>query len=519
MNIKPKTLKPNTMKRLSLILICVTIAAMSAMADDIIKVCGQNVQNFFYSLDRNRTTDNNIPVSNYNTVEGRTAKLNAIISALAPYEADIYTFNEVECCEEVMTLLAESMSAATGKNYAAVKDGLSYNKSSYPDGVLKAGFIYNTATIKPYGSNVGTGNGYFYTRFMRMQAFESKTSGERFTLSMNHFKSGDVAENGEARIDNAQSLLTNLSGALDPDILIMGDLNSEMGEACLDLIVNAGYDEQIIKYAGPYAYTHCWDGGEIIDHAFANGTMAKQITTATVMPIANPCSVTDYSKAYSDHNPYMVTLSLGNNGHTAPQYVRAKTVTAGNKYAMVGTLNGGLEAALALAANYTYGYLKTQTVTEEAGVIETVPSSMLFEFADAGDGLFYIKDCNGRYIYSDKRDNGTYYSTFSMTPDIGAAHTFTVTPEADGTFKIQNTTNDYFIQATIYEGAGEFGLWNYQGTDRYLPFLYEELNTTGITTINHEPLTTDHYYNLAGQRITRPTKGIYILNGKKIFFK
>ena len=57
-----------------------------------IKVCGQNVQNFFYSLDRTRTTTNGIPISNYTDVVGRTAKLNAIIDALSPYKADIYAF-------------------------------------------------------------------------------------------------------------------------------------------------------------------------------------------------------------------------------------------------------------------------------------------------------------------------------------------------------------------------------------------------------------------------------------------
>ena len=74
-----------------------------------IRIVGQNVQNFFYSLDRTRTQNNSTAVSNYTTVEGRTAKLNAIVTALYPYEADIYAFNEVECCEEVMQLLAQRM--------------------------------------------------------------------------------------------------------------------------------------------------------------------------------------------------------------------------------------------------------------------------------------------------------------------------------------------------------------------------------------------------------------------------
>ncbi len=78
-----------------------------ALADEI-KIVGQNVQNFFYSLDDSRTQTNSIPISNYNTEAGRTAKLNAIIEKLSVYSADIYAFNEVECHPEVLKLLAQA---------------------------------------------------------------------------------------------------------------------------------------------------------------------------------------------------------------------------------------------------------------------------------------------------------------------------------------------------------------------------------------------------------------------------
>ena len=83
-----------------LLLLLATVIVGNLYAGDVIKVCGQNVQNFFYSLDRERTQGNSVPISNYNTVAGRTAKLNAIVDALSVYQADIYAFNEVECCAE-----------------------------------------------------------------------------------------------------------------------------------------------------------------------------------------------------------------------------------------------------------------------------------------------------------------------------------------------------------------------------------------------------------------------------------
>jgi predicted extracellular nuclease len=193
-----------------------------------IRIVGQNVQNFFYSLDRTRTQDNSTAVSNYTTVEGRTAKLNAIVTALYPYEADIYAFNEVECCEEVMQLLAQRMGELTGKTYDYVKDGLTYDHddSQNAAGIVKSGFIYNTATISLNGSSYsGSGTNFIYSRQNRFQSFESVTSGERFTLSMNHFKSGSTDTDKQSRATNASNLLGALTGATDPDILVIGDLN------------------------------------------------------------------------------------------------------------------------------------------------------------------------------------------------------------------------------------------------------------------------------------------------------
>ena len=46
-------------------------------------------------------------------------------------------------------------------------------------------------------------------------------------------------------------------------------------------------------------------------------------------------------------------------------------------------------------------------------------------------------------------------------------------------------------------------------------------NTTGVETLNVErgTLNDNSYYNLAGQRVAQPTKGLYIVNGKKYIVK
>lgn len=43
--------------------------------------------------------------------------------------------------------------------------------------------------------------------------------------------------------------------------------------------------------------------------------------------------------------------------------------------------------------------------------------------------------------------------------------------------------------------------------------------TTGIKTVNREPLTVNLVYDLQGRRVSNPSRGLYIVNGKKIMIK
>ena len=56
------------------------------------------------------------------------------------------------------------------------------------------------------------------------------------------------------------------------------------------------------------------------------------------------------------------------------------------------------------------------------------------------------------------------------------------------------------------------------GAREFLGFDMDD--TTGITDNKREPITNNgEYFNLAGQRVAQPTKGLYIVNGKKVVIK
>jgi hypothetical protein len=42
---------------------------------------------------------------------------------------------------------------------------------------------------------------------------------------------------------------------------------------------------------------------------------------------------------------------------------------------------------------------------------------------------------------------------------------------------------------------------------------------TGINEVNAPEAAANGYYNLAGQHVANPTKGLYIVNGKKVLVK
>ena len=275
-----------------------------------LRVCAQNLENYYYNY-----TASSRP--KYSDEEGFRAKTLKIVNAMLAIDADIYAFCEVEAKPIVLAQLADSMNAHAGVagRYAAVSDGIDYTIPPSTDNQIKSGFIYRTDRVKTYGSNTGgtSGNGY-YAHTMRIQAFEQLSSGERIVVSMNHFKAKDSsADQGEStRLSNANNLINSLNNiSTDPDILILGDLNCQYGEAPITNIINAGYEEQILRFDSA-AYSHCYDDGELIDHVLANPSMKEQIVCAYVKHVsAYKCNPDlTYSDSYSDHDPYVVEINL-----------------------------------------------------------------------------------------------------------------------------------------------------------------------------------------------------------------
>ena len=215
--------------------------------------------------------------------------------------------------------------------------------------------------MKTVGANQPATSAAYYKKVQRIQVFEELASHERFTLSMNHFKAKDSSDdqgNGK-RVTNANQLVQGLQNyALDPDILIMGDLNCEVGEEPLTIIEEAGFVELLLKY-NTGAYSHCYNGGELIDHVYANASMEEQVTGAGLFHISPGCgddAVNNAGHRYSDHDPYMVAVNLASTHPTECEPMK-------ESYLPTGADDLGAMSAVSISGQWFWRYQSSYGAT------------------------------------------------------------------------------------------------------------------------------------------------------------
>lgn len=276
-----------------------------SVGDARLHIVGQNTENYLMNLEASNS-------SCYDEADF-AAKTNNMANVFLALEADIVALCEVEENDEILGILVNEMNSLYGQNvYTFITDGFYVHASAGSYQQIKAGFIYRTDKVETVGYSYSPYNSFPYKARMRIQTFKEKSTGEIFTLSMNHFKAKDSSEDeGEStRIENVTYLLGEIEDiTLDPDILVMGDLNAYMGEAPIEALENAGFEEQLVRF-DPYAYTYIYRKQKgILDHALANETMAEQVTGAYAYHI----NTYNYNSSYhySDHDAVLVGLKLG----------------------------------------------------------------------------------------------------------------------------------------------------------------------------------------------------------------
>jgi hypothetical protein len=280
----------------------------------LLTVAGFNVLNYFTTLDGSgpicgpdadqdcRGADNAFEFSRQKT---------KLVAALTTLDADVAGLIELENAADDTPIadLVDGVNAVAGAGtYAYIATG------AIGLDAIRQGIIYKPSTVMPMGGFEvldNTDDPDFHDDLNRpvlAQTFEENTSGERFTVAVNHLKSKGSDCDGEddpdtgdgqgncnlTRTDGAQALVdwlaTDPTGSGDPDFLIIGDLNAYAMEDPVVAIESSGYEDLIKIFVGTgfadgaYSFDFLSQSG-YLDHALSTPGLALEVSGTTVWHI------------------------------------------------------------------------------------------------------------------------------------------------------------------------------------------------------------------------------------------
>ncbi|GAA2480132.1 ExeM/NucH family extracellular endonuclease [Terrabacter carboxydivorans] len=330
------------------------------------RVVGMNLLNFFNTLD---TTGNNcrggltgsvMDCRGANTATEFDRQWRKTVAAVSGTEADVIAFMEMEndgygpgSAEQFLVgKLNEKDGAGTWAFIDA--DARTGQPDAMGNDAIKVGMLYKPDAVTPVGTTaalngtdfVNGGDSGPRNRPSLAQAFRDNSSGGTFIAVANHLKSKgsacDVPDAGDGqgncnavRVRSAKLLASWLAsdptGTGDPDVLILGDMNSYAKEDPITTLEGAGFANLIEQRNGREAYSYAFDGQwGYLDHALGSASINSQVTGVGDWHVnADEPSILDYNTEFktpaqvtslyapdqfriSDHDPVVVGLNLTN---------------------------------------------------------------------------------------------------------------------------------------------------------------------------------------------------------------
>jgi predicted extracellular nuclease len=339
-----------------------------------VKVASANVLNFFTTFTNGRNVEgqtvagckvgSTTTLSNCrgadNLVEFERQR-DKIVAELKAIDADVYGLMEIQNNGDyAVTYLTNALNAAVGSPVYAVVPAPAATGTD----AIRVAMIYKPSKLTLVGGALSDDDSV-NNRPPMAQTFLAN-NGEKFSLVVNHLKSKGSCPSGtglDADKGDSQSCWNNtrklqaarlvnsfvpqvVAAAGDPDVLLIGDMNSYGMEDPVFVMTNAGFVNQLERYVRPqgmpYSYVFGSNSG-YLDHALASASLSPQVAGAAEWHLnADEPTVIDYNTdgkpqdlynalAYraSDHDPVVVSLNL------QPKFV---DISAGVKFVQQGTV-------------------------------------------------------------------------------------------------------------------------------------------------------------------------------------
>ncbi|WP_051517466.1 ExeM/NucH family extracellular endonuclease [Deinococcus phoenicis] len=413
-----------------------------------LRVAGANVLNYFTTFGGSADRGAN------NAYEFGRQKAK-IVSELIGLNADVITLMEIQNNgETALNDLVAALNAAAGAGtFDSVKTG------TLGTDAIRVAIIYKPARVAPVGQpKIDTAS--INDRPPVAQTFREAGTGETFSVIANHFKSkGSCPTSGDTdqgqgcwnlkRVNQARELLTfadsvrQASG--DPDVLLLGDLNSYGEEDPIRTLIAGGFESLNKRIPVEDRYSYQFNGQfGYLDHALSSTSLSGQVTGITEWHInadeptfldynvefkANPtctsatCTTPDLytPEAFrsSDHDPVLVGLNLSGGGTTTP--VSSVILTPGT--ANVTTTAGAPAVTTtftATAQNLTGDLTITVTPQNDAPALATAPATVTSGQPFAVSVTAPEGTAPGTYAYQVKAASGDVSSTATLTVTVNA---------------------------------------------------------------------------------------------------
>jgi predicted extracellular nuclease len=265
-----------------------------------------------------------------------------IVAELKALDADVYGLMEIQNNGEyAVTYLSNALNAAIGANVYAVVPA----PAALGTDAIRVAMLYKPGKLTLVGGALSDGDS-LNNRAPMAQTFRA-ANGEKFSVIVNHMKSkgscpsgsGADADQGDSqgcwnatRIQQAARLVNSfvpqvVSAAGDPDVLLIGDMNSYGMEDPVVTMTNAGFVNQLERYVRPsgmpYSFVFGSNSG-YLDHALASASLSPQVAGAAEWHLnADEPTVIDYNTdgkpqdlytalpyRASDHDPVVISLNL-----------------------------------------------------------------------------------------------------------------------------------------------------------------------------------------------------------------
>ena len=301
-----------------------------------LRVASVNVYNYFTTLKERGAS----------TVDELARQRTKLLMGLRAIDADVLGLIEVQndVSESVNDIVTGLNGLDAEARYAFIDTG------EIGTDAIKVALLYRPGKVAPRGKFAlldGQVDARFDDKLNRpvlAQTFEDVSSGARFTVALNHWKSKATPCDGTndpdlkdgqgncnlTRTKAAEALIGWLAKdptqAEDPDVLIIGDLNSLAKEDPILALERAGYTSLVRALGGEGAYSFQYDAQSgYLDHAFASASLNPQVEKLLEWhinadePVAadyntekRPDDLFDASTPYrmSDHDPLIVDLKL-----------------------------------------------------------------------------------------------------------------------------------------------------------------------------------------------------------------